>query len=115
MFANGREVVLRINVFGSWGEDLESEFGADREELSAIIEHWVNANTVQHRFSISDATENFMLFEQVRIPLFDAKGNANDTRNWARGLQKYLKDNYQITDKLMMKGLGQAQLILGDK
>ena len=115
MFENGREVILRINVFDSWGEDLESEFGTNSDELGTIIEDWVDANTVQHRFSTSNATENFMLFEQVRIPLFDERGRSNDTRNWARGLQKYLKDNYQITAKLVMKGLGQAQLIIGEK
>jgi hypothetical protein len=115
MFENGREVSLRINVFGSWDENLESEFGSNNEELSAIIENWVDMNTVQHRFNTSDATENFMLFEQVRIPLFDEKGKANDIRNWTKGLQKYLKDNFQITTKIMVKGLGQAQLILGEK
>ncbi|MDR0619351.1 MAG: DUF6175 family protein [Bacteroidales bacterium] len=115
MFENGREVVLGVSVFDSWGENLESEFGSSNDELSNIIENWVNDNTVQHRFNTSDATENRMLFEQVRIPLFDEKGKPIDTRNWARGLQKYLKDNFQITAKLIMKGLGQAQLILGEK
>jgi hypothetical protein len=56
-----------------------------------------------------------MLFEQVRIPLYDEKGRPTDTRTWARGLQKYLKDNFQITSKVVTKGLGQAQLVLGDK
>jgi len=113
MFENGREVALRITVFNSWGEDLETEF--DGEELGVIIENWVDANTVNHRFNTSDATENRMFFEQVRIPLFDERGRSNDTRNWARGLQNFLKNKYQITAKLMMKGLGQAQLVIGDK
>jgi hypothetical protein len=113
MFENGREVTLQINLFDSWGEDLESEFGG--EELGAIIENWVDANTVKHRFNTTDATENFMLFEQVRIPLFDEKGKSNDTRNWARGLQKYLRDTYQITAKVVLKGLGQVQLVIGEK
>lgn len=113
MFENGREVALKISVFSSWGEDLETEF--DGKELSEIIENWVDMNTQQHRFNLNDATENMMTFEQVRIPLFDEKGKSNDTRNWARGLQKYLKDTHQITAKLMMKGLGEAQLVIGDK
>lgn len=115
MFQNGREVILRIVIFGSWGENLESEFGPDKEELGKTIENWVEANTVQHRFSTTDATENKMLFEQVRIPLFDEKGKSNDTRNWAKGLQLFLKNKFQITSKLMMKGLGQAQLVIGEK
>lgn len=113
LFTNGREVALRIKIWDSWGEDLESEF--DDKELSEIIESWVSDNTVQGRFSLSDATENMMVFEQVRIPLFDEKGKAVDTRNWARGLQKYLKSNYDIESKLMTQGLGQGQLVIGGK
>jgi hypothetical protein len=56
-----------------------------------------------------------MLFEQVRIPLYDANGKATDTRRWAIGLQKMLKDKYEIASKLMTRGLGQAQLVIGEK
>lgn len=114
MFTNGREIILRIKTWNTWDYDLESEdFGDD--ELSSLIEKWVTDNTVQGRFNLSDATENMMLFEQVRIPLYDEAGKAIDARKWANGLRKYLKDTYQIESKLMMKGLGQAQLVLGEK
>ena len=116
MFANGREVILRVRVWDSWGYDLESEdFGDGSKELGEIIEDWVSDNTVAHRFSTSTATENVMLFEQVRIPLYDEKNKAVDTRSWARGLQNYLKKTFQIDAKLMMQGLGQAQLVIGEK
>lgn len=114
MFANGREVILRIKTWSSWEYDLESEdFGDD--ELGYLIENWVSDNTVQHRFSTADATENMMLFEQVRIPLYDERERALDARRWANDLRKYLKSTYQIDSKLMTKGLGQAQLVLGEK
>ncbi|MDR1740181.1 MAG: DUF6175 family protein [Bacteroidales bacterium] len=111
MFANGREVILRIRATNSLEYGLETEY--DGKELSTIIEDWVNDNTVQHRFSTSDITENFILFEQVRIPLYDESGNPADTRRWARGLQKYLKDTYKIDAKILTRGLGQVQLIVG--
>lgn len=114
MFEQGREIILRIKTWDTWEYDLESEdFGDD--ELSSLIENWVTDNTVQGRFSTTDATENMMLFEQVRIPLYDEKGKAVDARKWANGLRKYLKVTYQIESKLMTKGLGQAQLVLGEK
>lgn len=114
MFANGREIIIRIKKFDSWSEDLESEF--DGKELSAIIEDWMAANTVKGRFNTTDATENMMLFEQVRIPMFDDSGKAIDARGFAKNLQKFLKDApYSITNKLMMKGLGQAVIVLGEK
>ena len=114
MFENGREVILRVLTWNNWEHNLESEdFGGDM--LSNIIENWVHENTVKNRFSTLDATENMVVFEQVRIPLFNEKGQATDTRRWAFNLKKYLMDKFQIESKLMMKGLGQAQLVLGDK
>lgn len=114
MFENGREVILRIKTWDTWEHDLETEdFGDD--ELSSLIENWVSENTVKGRFSTSDVTENMMLFEQVRIPLYDEKGKAIDARKWANELRKHLKSAYQIESKLMMQGLGQAQLVLGEK
>lgn len=113
LFANGREVSLRITTFSSFTGDLENEYGG--KELSEIIENWVSDNTVKNRFSLSDATENTMLFEQVRIPLYDMNNRPVDTRGWARDLQKMLADRYKITAKLMTRGLGQAQLVIGEK
>lgn len=114
MFENGREIVVRIKKFDSWSNDLETEYAS--KELGTIIEDWMTANSVKGRFSTTDATENAMLFEQVRIPLYDATGKATDARAFLKGLQSYLKNApYTIPNKLMMKGLGQAVLVLGEK
>ena len=114
MFDNGREITIRIKKFDSWENDLETEF--EGKELSSIIEEWLQKNTVKGRFSSSDVTETMMLFEQVRIPLYDATGKALDARGFCKDLQTYLKNPpYSIVNKLMMKGLGQATIVLGDK
>ena len=117
MFENGREVILRVMTWDTWDYDLETdEFGDD--ELGFLIEDWVADNTVKNRFSTATSTENMMLFEQVRIPLFYERNDqqrALDTKRWANGLKKYLKNEYEIDSKLMMKGLGQAQLVIGGK
>jgi hypothetical protein len=113
LFANGREIVLRMKKFDSFAGDFETDYGGD--ELGNQIDTWMKNNTVKGRFSASDATENMMLFEQVRIPLFDANGKAIDAKGWAKGLQKYLKETYKIESKLMTKGLGQASIVVGEK
>ena len=117
MFENGREVILRIKTWDTWDYDLETEeFGDD--ELGILIEDWVSDNTMKGRFSTSDATETMMLFEQVRIPLYyerNGQQRALDCRRWTKGLKKYLSSEFEIDSKLMMKGLGQAQLIIGGK
>lgn len=115
MFANGREVTIRIRKFDSWDKDLDEEV-KDGVTVSELIEEWVKKQAVKGRFSTTDATENMMFFEQVRIPIYDDKGNASDTRAFVRRLQKYLAaEPYKISSKLTMKGLGQATLILGEK
>lgn len=112
MFENGREITLRVKKWEDSEYDLESEF--DGTELSDIIEDWISANTVKGRFNTSDATENFMYFEQVRIPLFDENQRAMDARRWTRGLINKLK-SLGVPAKLMMKGLGQATIVIGGK
>ena len=114
MFENGREIIVRIKKFDSWNGDLEQEYNGT--ELGIIIEDWMSENTVKGRFSTTDATENMMFFEQVRIPLYDEKGNATDARRYMRNLQDFLKKTpYSITNKLMTKGLGEVIIVLGEK
>ena len=117
MFENGREVVIRIKTWDTWDYDLETEEFGD-EELGILIEDWISDNTLKGRFSTADATETMMVFEQVRIPLFyerNGQQRALDCRRWTKGLKKYLSSEFEIDSKLMMKGLGQAQLIIGGK
>ena len=118
LFANGREVSLRIKRWDSWDYDLESGFGKDDEELGILIEDWLAENSVKGRFSTTDATENMMVFEQVRIPLFyerNGRQRAMDTRRFANNLSRYLKKEFGIDNKLTTRGLGEATLILGGK
>jgi len=115
MFENGREIILRIQTWDDWDGDLESEDYGD-DELGVLIEDWMAENTVKGRFNTTDMTENMALFEQVRIPLYNAKGRAMDARRFAKGLSKMLKkEPYLIPNKLVMKGLGRATIILGGK
>ena len=114
MKKEGREIVLTVRTWDNWDQDLESEY--DNDELLNHILVWMQENTVNQQFNLTDATENFAQFEQVKIPLKDDRGINMDARSFARGLQKYLsKSPYNITSKLMMRGLGEAILVLGEK
>jgi hypothetical protein len=114
MFENGREITVRIKKWQNWSNNLETEF--DGKELTDIITEWMQKNTVKGRHNVSDATENMMTVEQVRIPVIDANGKAIDARLFLKDLQKYLKAApYNIESKLMIRGLGEAILVLGEK
>ena len=114
MKSNGRETLLTIRTWDNWENDLESEY--DNDELLSHIQQWLTKNTVKGQFNLSDATENFAQFEQVMIPLKSDKGLDMDARSFARNLQKYLNAApFHIESKLMMRGLGEAILVLGEK
>jgi len=115
LFENGREVVVDILVFDNpEGINLETEFKG--YELSEIIDDWMALNTVSNRFSKSDASDNFIFFEQVRIPLYRPNGMSMDTESFVRELSRYLRaEPYNITTKVATRGLGRCALILGEK
>ncbi len=114
MFENGREVSVRIKVWDNSETNLETEF--DSKELTEIIDDWFAQNTVNGRYNQSDATENMMLMEQVRIPLFTPEGKAMDTKQFATQLRKFLNaPPYNIVSKVTMQGLGKATVIIGEK
>ena len=114
LFENGREVSIDFRVFDNGsGIDFESEYNG--EELADIIDEWLNQNTVNHRYSKTDGSENYLYYEQVRMPLFNANGKAIDTESYVKDLRKYLKNTYQIESKVQTKGLGKAVLIIGEK
>ena len=111
---NGREISLTVRCWDSWDKDLETEFGG--EELTDCIQTWLQKNTVNGVFNLSDGTESFAQFEQVRIPLLDDKGKAIDARAFATRLRKYLQQPpFNITSKVMVRGLGEAIVVLGEK
>lgn len=115
MFENGREIIVRIQTWDNWEGDLEQNYGGG-DELGYVIENWIRDHSVKGRFNTTDFTENMMLFEQVRIPLFDASNHAIDARRYLRDLSRYLSAApFNIPNKLVMKGLGRATIILGSK
>lgn len=114
MFNNGREILLTVKKWNSWDKNMETEI--DGKEITDYINEWLQKNTVKGKFSMADATENIIRCDQVRIPLYDANNNAIDARQFAKGLQKYLKASpFNFEVKLMTRGLGEAILVLGEK
>lgn len=114
MVENGREVLLEVRLMSNkQGIDLHTEYKG--EELTDIIDDWVASNTVNHRYNLSQGSENFLRFEQVRIPLFNVEGVPIDTRRWARELVKYLTSKYMIPCRVDIRGLGMAMVMIGEK
>lgn len=116
MMTNGREIVLELGILDDGlGVDFETEY--EGEELTDIIDSWMNDNTVNHRYSMAENTETNIVFNQVRIPLYKTNGTAPlDTRGFANGLVKFLKAApYNLPCKLVNQGLGRCTIYIGDK
>lgn len=115
LLANGREVALNVRVFDNGsGLNLENEY--DGTELTDIIDEWVAQNTVNNRYNLSDAGETHMTFEQVRIPLYRPNGMPMDTRHFGNELRKFLnKSPYNLPAKILTKGLGRVDIVIGEK
>jgi hypothetical protein len=115
LLENGREVTLRIQVWDNGsGTDLETEYNGD--ELGEVIDDWIYKNTVNGRYNKSESSENYLYYEQVRIPLFDEKGKPMDTKDFVQQLRKFLKEPpYNLVCKADMNGLGAGLLYIGEK
>lgn len=112
----GRSISLEVKVFANnaAGINLETEY--DDEELVDILNDWLNANTVSGRYTMEYASENIARFTQVRIPAYDERGRAMDANSFAKQLTKVLKKApFNIPCKVLVKGLGHAVIILGEK
>ena len=118
LFENGREIVFQTRIWDTGMIDFEEEFNYKGEtlELGEIIEDWVYDNTVQGRYNKSNYTENVIRFDQVRIPLYDDRGRANDTRRWIRDLRSMIGGTpFNQECKIYTRGLGEVWLIVGEK
>lgn len=118
LFENGREIVFQVRVWDSSPIDLEEVFNYNGRnlELGEIIEDWVADNTFKGRFSTGTYTQNVIRFEQVRIPLYDERQRAMDTRRWVRDLRTILtRPPFNQDVKIHTRGLGEIWLIIGEK
>lgn len=121
MFEIGRETSIMVRVWDNTHFDLYESFNYEGHylELIDIIEYWIEDNTIEGRYSLSDGSNNFLRFEQVRIPLFTTdhtgRERAMDTRRFVSNLASYLRQNFNIESHIHQRGLGEAWLIIGER
>lgn len=121
MFTNGREVKVMVKLFDGCDVNLNEEYdyNGNTDELGMLIEDWMYDNTVGNRYSLSDASENFQRYEQVRIPMYyerNGRQRAMDTRTFVNDLKKFLSEApFNLPSKVYMRGLGEAWVVIGEK
>lgn len=118
LFENGRKVTIQIQRFDSCPVDLYEEYSLNGEEieLGDFIDDWISGHAVQGRYNHSGSSENYILFTEVRIPLFNEENRAVDTRLFLRDLRRALGNPpFDLDSRIDVKGLGEARLIIGAK
>jgi len=112
MFKEGREVKVVIRLSEGLETDFETEYSGN--ELSEVIDQWFQKSSVNGRYVVDDMSDVRMSVT-ARIPLFDQNNKAIDTREFAQQLRRYLKPPpYNLSCRVMMRGLGEAYLIIGN-
>ncbi|NGY38419.1 hypothetical protein FQU23_012965 [Flavobacterium sp. XN-5] len=87
----GRACVVEFNLDENTGTDFDSEL-ASGEYLNELIEDWISTNAYKGRANLSGILENKMLFDEVRIPLYDQETNKPYNINrFASEAIKYLR------------------------
>lgn len=120
MFENGREVAISIKMTNNCPIALtdEVEFMGETVQLQDILDYWMDENTVGRRFSRANAGDNFIDYEQVRIPLYKTvlgKERAIDARGFAVDLGKFLsKEPFNLPYKIYERGLGNVWIVIGE-
>lgn len=118
LFEKGRKIKVVIRVWDSSPIDLEEEYDYEDDfyELSEIIDNWMKENTKKGMYNTLRSTENTLIYDQVRIDLYDEKGRGVDAYDFIKDLRKYLRrEPFLITTKKYVKGLGEAGFIIGEK
>lgn len=113
MFKEGREARIVIRLSEGVPVDFETEYGD--KELSEVIDHWFQVNSVSGRYTIGDMSDVRMTIV-ARLPLFDQNNKAIDTREFAQQLRRFLQAApYNLSGRVVPRGLGEAYLIIGAK
>jgi hypothetical protein len=113
---NGRETSFTFLIKKNSMVNFADEVGSDGDTLADVIEYWFDDETVSGRYTVSAASDNRMVFSQVRIALYDEKGRAIDARRFVNNLVSKLRgEEYGVAPiKVIAIGLGSCRIEIGD-
>lgn len=114
VYEKGREISIDVMLGESASCDFTTEF--DDYELTEVVTRQIARNAVNHSFSKGPSTEMLLQYRSVRMPVIDADGMPMDAYAFARQVARALKKGpYNLTTKVIAKGLGKAVVIIGEE
>lgn len=105
--ANGRSINIDFKIGTTSGITMNTEVGNDALPLSDTLEIWMGDHAYQNNYHIQGTTDLEMIFDDVRIPLKDEKGNNYNINKFGLEILKFtrtlgLKINRQIKNNTLV-------------
>ncbi|MBK6782890.1 MAG: hypothetical protein IPG79_03360 [Saprospiraceae bacterium] len=88
---NGRSVVVTIGVAETSDIHLQSEVDDSGDYLSEIVEDWMSKNAFKGQFHVQGSTKNKIIFDLVKVPLYDEQGNNYRVSVFSRSIRNFLR------------------------
>ncbi|WP_143080473.1 DUF6175 family protein [Algoriella xinjiangensis] len=104
---DGRTIMLNISIDKESTYTFDTEIG--EESLGEKIENWIADNSYKNNYAFPNISEYLMVFDQVKIPLFEQNGRNYSPNKFSKSLENYLK-TYGI--KLKTTYLGNTQNVI---
>lgn len=86
---NGRSISIEFVFDQMSALSMSSEVGKDGLPLSDALELWIGENSYKNNYHIQGTSDKRMIFDDVRIPLKDEKGNNYNINKFGFEFLKY--------------------------
>ena len=107
----GREVTVTVNVDASSLNNLADSSRLGDSYTDAIIDN-LKKHTVKGAYKLQTNTADRLSFTNVRIKVLNDDGTQHGVYDWARDLQKYLRNNLGLKTVNNSQGLGDISLTI---
>ena len=111
ILTRGRNINITINVAEGANQNLHSETIEGDTYADQIID-FIKTNTVKGAYTMQVNTKNKLTISNARIKLLNDDGTQYGVYDFARDLQKYLKNNLGLSTTNNSQGLGNLVLTI---
>ncbi len=88
---NGRTITVRVGVDEGSDLTMDSEIDDSGDLMSEIIEAYMEKNAFKNQYHLQGTTSNRVIFDLVKIPLFDEDGKNYRVSKFASDFRKFMK------------------------
>jgi hypothetical protein len=88
---NGRTITFNVGLNPDSDLTMDSEIDDSGDLLSEIIEGWIEKNAFKSNYHLQGVTANKIIFDLVKIPLFDEEGKNFRLTKFSQEFRKFMR------------------------